>query len=274
VSAPVTGVTLNKTSLALAPGEKFTLEPVFTPANPTNQKVSWESDTPSVVTVSDAGLVTAKATGTAKITVTTKDGNKTATCDVTVVIPVTNITGVPERTDYVAAKYLWLSDTKYRVVPHNATYQTVVWSVKDAAGTGAYFRDDNTLFVSNWGTVTVTATIVNGKGLQDYTQDFNILFRDRIMITSLKIDDCTIKVHYPQSYEGLPYGNFHWLPLDADTDVLGDMRFILDDPSIAELHSTMTDRWVGLRKGTTRVKANFRQLPLPNDVYFNLTVVE
>ena len=48
--------------------------------------MTWSSDKPEVATVEN-GKVTAKAAGTATITVTTEDGEKTATCTVTVTRP-------------------------------------------------------------------------------------------------------------------------------------------------------------------------------------------
>lgn len=79
----VTGVSLDKTSLNLNPGKEGTLTATITPSNATNQNVTWESSDTKVATV-DNGLVTAVAEGTATITVTTADGNKTATCTVIV----------------------------------------------------------------------------------------------------------------------------------------------------------------------------------------------
>lgn len=79
----VTGVSLDKTNLNLNPGKGGTLIATITPGNATNQNVTWESSDTKVVTV-DNGLVTAVAEGTATITVTTEDGNKTATCTVIV----------------------------------------------------------------------------------------------------------------------------------------------------------------------------------------------
>lgn len=79
----VTGVELNKSSLTLTAGEKETLTATVSPDNATNKSVNWTSDDESVATVA-AGVVTAVAAGTCTITVTTVDGAKTATCDVTV----------------------------------------------------------------------------------------------------------------------------------------------------------------------------------------------
>ena len=80
---PVNGVTLNPTLLSLFTGGSETLTATVEPSNATNKNVTWSSDKPEVATVEN-GKVTAKAAGTATITVTTEDGEKTATCTVTV----------------------------------------------------------------------------------------------------------------------------------------------------------------------------------------------
>lgn len=48
------------------------------------QSVSWSSSDETVATVDADGIVTALKVGSCKITVATDDGNKTATCDVSV----------------------------------------------------------------------------------------------------------------------------------------------------------------------------------------------
>ncbi len=83
-SVPVTGVSLNKSSLSLAVGDTETLKASITPSNATNQNLTWETTKSSVATVDANGKVTAKGEGKATITVTTKDGSKTASCSVTV----------------------------------------------------------------------------------------------------------------------------------------------------------------------------------------------
>ena len=85
----VTGVSLNKTSTSLTVGATETLTATVAPANATNQAVTWSSNNTAVASVDQNGKVTAVAAGTATITVTTQDGNKTATCIVTVSAAVT-----------------------------------------------------------------------------------------------------------------------------------------------------------------------------------------
>ena len=83
---PVTGVSLNKSSLSLtAGGETETLTATVAPANATNKNVTWKSSNTAIATVTNTGVVNPVAEGTATITVTTADGGKTATCAVTVI---------------------------------------------------------------------------------------------------------------------------------------------------------------------------------------------
>ena len=84
VTIPVTGVTLTPETAELKVGETKNLIITVAPETATNKKYTCTSDKESVATVDNTGLITAKSVGTAKITVTTEDGNKTATCTVTV----------------------------------------------------------------------------------------------------------------------------------------------------------------------------------------------
>lgn len=78
---------LNKTTLSLEVAAKETLVATIEPADATDKTVTWSSVDTSIVTVSNAGEVTGVAAGATDVTVTTTDGNKTATCTVTVTEP-------------------------------------------------------------------------------------------------------------------------------------------------------------------------------------------
>ena len=83
-TVPVTGVTLNKTSVTVTKGNSYTLKATVSPSNATNTKITWSSANPKVATVNSSGKVTTKATGIATITAKTSNGKK-ATCKVKVV---------------------------------------------------------------------------------------------------------------------------------------------------------------------------------------------
>ena len=95
VSEP-TSVSLNKTSLTLDVGKSYTLTKTVSPSNAVTS-YAWSSSNTSVATVDKNGKVTAKASGTATITVKTSNG-KTATCKVTVNLPAPQITGLANTT--------------------------------------------------------------------------------------------------------------------------------------------------------------------------------
>ena len=80
----VTGVSLNKTSLTLTEGDSSSLTATINPSNATNKNVTWASSNSSVVTVDANGNIKAIKTGSATITVTTKEGNHKATCEIVV----------------------------------------------------------------------------------------------------------------------------------------------------------------------------------------------
>lgn len=83
-NVPVESVSLNHTELSLTEGDIDTLTATVEPADATNKDVTWSSNDEAIATVDANGKVSAVGAGIATITVTTEDGNKTATCAVTV----------------------------------------------------------------------------------------------------------------------------------------------------------------------------------------------
>ena len=75
---------MNKTALNLTIGASESLVATISPSNATNKDVEWTSSNTNVATVDTTGKVTGVSSGSATITVKTKDGAKIATCNVTV----------------------------------------------------------------------------------------------------------------------------------------------------------------------------------------------
>ncbi|MBQ9803199.1 MAG: Ig-like domain-containing protein, partial [Clostridia bacterium] len=67
-------------------GANVTLTPTVLPENATNKAVRFASSNEAVFTVDGSGKVSAVGEGTATLTVTTEDGGKSATCDITVLL--------------------------------------------------------------------------------------------------------------------------------------------------------------------------------------------
>lgn len=91
----VTGITLDIISTALTVSRTLQLTATVSPVNAADKSISWSTSNEAVAGVSAtgpaSGLVTAHANGMATITVTTNDGNKTATCVVTIANPGTGV---------------------------------------------------------------------------------------------------------------------------------------------------------------------------------------
>ena len=77
-------ISLNKSSILIGVGFNERLTVRITPANATNQNVTWSSNNKTKVTVSSSGFVSAIAEGSATITVSTTKGGFSADCTVLV----------------------------------------------------------------------------------------------------------------------------------------------------------------------------------------------
>jgi uncharacterized protein YjdB len=152
VIIPVTGLSLNKTTLSLTKGGTDTLTVSFTPTTTTQTGVIWSSSDTSVATVS-GGVVTAVGGGTATITATSSaDSSITATCDVTVTVPLTGISLPPTLTlGEGGASFLTVTYT-----PSDTTQRGVTWSSSDT--TVATVNNSTGLITAvAVGTATITA---------------------------------------------------------------------------------------------------------------------
>lgn len=156
----VAGVTLNMTSLSMKVNETYQLKATISPADATNQNVKWESSDSSVADVDQSGLVGALKEGTATITVTTEDGNKTAICTVTVKsgeISVTSVKLNKNTLSLVVSKNETLIAT---ITPANATNKAVVWSSSDPSVAEVY--NSGLVIACSEGTAIITVTTVDG----------------------------------------------------------------------------------------------------------------
>ena len=124
VTAPVTGVKLDKKSLGLGVNKSEALTAAILPANASNKTITWTSSNPAVATVQN-GVVKAIATGKAVITAKTADGGFTDTCEVTVTIPVTSVKISKKTLNLGLNKSTTLKAT---ILPANATNQKVTWT--------------------------------------------------------------------------------------------------------------------------------------------------
>ncbi|MDR1840495.1 MAG: Ig-like domain-containing protein, partial [Holophagales bacterium] len=130
----VTGVSLNRNTMALNAGSSETLSPTITPSNATNKGVTWTSSNDAIASVS-SGRVTGVAQGAATITVRTNDGGYTATCSVTVSPATTTVpvTGVSLNKNTMTLTAGGTEQLTHTIQPSNATNQNVTWESNNSA---------------------------------------------------------------------------------------------------------------------------------------------
>ena len=154
----VTGVAVSPNTANVGIGSTQQLSATLTPANATNQSVTWTSSNTAVASVNATGLVTGVAAGTSTITVTTADGNKTATAAITVAaISVTGVTVSPSTVSLYAGATQQLIAA---ISPANATNKAVSWSSSNA--TVATVNASGLVTGVASGTANITVTTQNG----------------------------------------------------------------------------------------------------------------
>ena len=177
VTVPVESVTLNKTSMELYEGETATLHATVSPWNATDQTVTWTSSNPSVASVDQNGKVTALHEGTAAITA--KAGDYTATCTITVKIPVQSVTLDKTTLELDEGETVTLHAT---VLPENAADKTVTWTSSnpsvvtvDQSGKVTALYGGTAIISAKAGDRTATCTVTVRTPVESVTLNTNIL---------------------------------------------------------------------------------------------------
>jgi uncharacterized protein YjdB len=174
-------VALSQTSdITLTKGGTVTLTATVSPDNAVNKNVTWSSSDPAVATVSQNGEVTAVGGGEATITVTTVDGQKTASVKVIVNVPVQGV-ALSEN-----------SLTIYEGVPYTAL--KVTFTPEDCSNKEVELTYDEkvlTVSVAEDGTVTVLGNIEGSASLTVKTKDggFEAKCEVKVLPTGTSVDE-------------------------------------------------------------------------------------
>lgn len=179
----ITGVKLDKTKLTMITGNNATLIATVTPDNATNKAVTYSSDNTSVATVSESGLITAIGDGTAKIIVTTADGNFTAECDVTVSSNAIAVTGVSVSPTSATLKVGQTQKLTPTVTPSNAINKAVTYSSNNISV--ATVSESGLITAVGVGTAKITITTTDG----GYTATYNVTVTKEVSSSSVSTGD-------------------------------------------------------------------------------------
>ena len=159
----VESVTINENSPSVEVDKTITLTATVAPEDATNKNVKWTGSGKGFATVTEAGVVTGIKAGKETITVTTKDGNKTASIEVEVKEPTPTtvaVTGVTLNKTSTTIK-VGLSETLgATITPKDAKNQKVEW--KSDKPEIAKVDGSGVVTAVKEGTAKITVTTIDG----------------------------------------------------------------------------------------------------------------
>ena len=153
------GVSANYASLVLNVGDTATIKPTVTPENATNKSVSFDSDSPSVATVDENGVVTGVGVGNCVITVTTLNGFST------------HVNVTVNAAASAVIRSIHFEEESYEMFLGQKQTLNVIFDADDGANRALTFESSKTSVVSIEGNIlnavgegeaTITATATNG----------------------------------------------------------------------------------------------------------------
>lgn len=129
------GITVAKKNVTLPIGNTYKLACFITPSSAKNDGFSYSSSNPSVAAVAADGTVTAKAAGTAVITVKTMNSASKASAAVTITVSpdVVSVASVTLDQHDVQLSVKGTAQLTATVSPSNATDKSVMWSSDNTA---------------------------------------------------------------------------------------------------------------------------------------------
>jgi hypothetical protein len=213
---PVTGITgVPDTGVA---GTQIDLTGAeVTPANATNKTIKW--------TVKDMGgtgatITNGKATpslgGTLVLTATIAKGKADSTdytqdFSIAIIMPVQGIQNVPTVPGLVG-KSINLSGVT--VTPDTATNKGITWSVKAPNSTNAAVSG-STVTAASAGTLTLTATVANGKAVgTPYTEDIELVIGTALLLQKTGTTETIVDAVYDGDLDGV----FAWINENAEAN--------------------------------------------------------
>jgi hypothetical protein len=150
-------VSLNKTECTIEAGKTETLQAAISPKNVANQEVKWSTSNAKVAIVQN-GKITALGPGISIIKVITADGNKSASCTVTV--PVVKVASVSINKESDAIEIGETDTLTASIFPENASNREIIW---ESSNTKAIKVDAGKITGLEEGNAVITVTTMDGK---------------------------------------------------------------------------------------------------------------
>ena len=262
VSVPLESISLDKSEVTLVKGKTEKLTLTITPEDTTEDKtVTWTSSNEAVAAVND-GTVTAVGGGTA--TITAKVGEKTATAEVTVIIPIEKISLDKSEAALKKGETVKLTVT---ITPEDTTEdKTVTWTSSDEAVATV---NDGTVTAVGSGTATITAAVKDS----DITAECIVTVDTKVQNVSLDNETATLNIgdSFQLTAEIIPEDatnkKVYWSSSNSETatvDDHGQVRAIA--PGVADIKVVSEDNPEAYV--TCKIRVQFTDVTDPSQFYY------
>lgn len=182
-----TEFTIDPTEQTIRVGDDFTILPIFTPADTTNQEVRYESLDDDVATVTEEGVVTGVKAGQTVIQCTAVESNLTALCKVTVENAITFSLNPSSREIAIGKSFTITKVTKPSNVDKAAIWQTSNSKIASITASGKVTG-------KKIGSCTITCT------LKKYNQSATCRVKVAKLRSTLKLDKTSIRMNVGSTY--------------------------------------------------------------------------
>ena len=206
-SVSVDSVSFDVESMLINKGSSSQLEYTINPSDASNKNVIFTSSNENVATVDATGKVTGISNGTAIITITTEDGNKTDTINIIIKTPVKNVNFVDDTITIDEGEKKVL---EYTINPNDASNKNVTFTssnenVVTVDATGKVMGISNgtatITIITEDGNKTDTIDIMVNKLVELSSSTYNIISENRIVVIPSQVNGQTFKNNTTSSYD-------------------------------------------------------------------------
>jgi len=185
-------------------GKPKQLSVVVLPNNATNRAVTWGVSNESVALISNTGLLNPIENGTVKVTASAQDGSGVS-AEKTIII--SGVAAPPVLVESISIVGGDITDgsaqqLSVEVLPADATNKVVTWAVSNTAI--ASITSEGLLTPKTNGTVTITATAIDGSGVKG-TLEINI---SGVVLTNLRAENMLLWQRNNGGWPKEPYNDF------------------------------------------------------------------
>lgn len=185
----VSSVNFNKSAITLNVGDYDTIIATVLPSTASDKRLAWSSNNTAVATVDGSGKVVAVSPGEALIYATSLNGDKMATCQVTVVKLAENVGLSTSELSLYTGETATLSAT---VSPENTSDKSIEW--KSSAPSIAKVDQNGTITAIKAGTAIITARAADGSG-----KEASCTVTVKQHVTSVSISPSSLSLHNGQT---------------------------------------------------------------------------